>query len=444
MLITAIDSGSPAERAGVRVGETLTAIGRHPAHDILDYQFYTYDARFTLSLTAPDGSKRTVRIRKEDGEPLGLTFETYLADRPRHCANKCVFCFIDQMPPGMRETLYFKDDDMRLSFLQGNYITMTNLSDEDLQRMMKMRISPVNVSVQATDPELRVKMLSNPRAARLMEQMRILADAHITMNCQIVLCPGLNDGKMLEKSLSDLLTLYPAVDSVSVVPVGLTKYRDGLYPLKPVGKREAEEVLAIVETFGKRAYEKYGTHIAYCSDEFYLQAERELPDADFYDGFPQLENGVGMMALLEDEFRTLLRDEPPFKAFGPFSLATGEAAAGFMKKMLDLADKTCHTGTGTVYAIRNDFFGPGINVAGLVTGQDLIAQLMGKPLGECLFIPLCMLRQGEDVFLDDLHVTDAEKALGVKIIPIPTNAEGLLHALKTGKALPAVPHPYEP
>ena len=444
MLITAIDAGSPAERAGVRVGETLTAIGRHAAHDILDYQFYTYDARFTLSLTAPDGSQRTVRIRKEDGEPLGLTFETYLADRPRHCANKCVFCFIDQMPPGMRDTLYFKDDDMRLSFLQGNYITMTNLSDEDLQRMVKMRISPVNVSVQATDPDLRVKMLSNPRAARLMKQMRILADAHITMNCQIVLCPSLNDGKMLEKSLSDLLTLYPAVDSVSVVPVGLTKFRDGLYPLKPVGKREAEETLAIVETFGERAYEKYGTHIAYCSDEFYLQAERELPDADFYDGFPQLENGVGMMALFEDELRTLLQNEPPFQAFGAFSLATGEAAAGFMKKMLDLTDKTCHTGTGTVYAIRNDFFGAGVNVAGLVTGQDLIAQLKGKPLGERLFIPLCMLRHGEDVFLDDLHVTDAERALGVKIIPIPTTAEGLLHALKTGEALPAVPQIYEP
>ncbi len=443
MLITAVDSGSPAARAGVRPGETLAAVDRHPTRDVLDYQFYTYDARITLTLRDAAGHERQVRVRKHEGEPLGLTFETYLADRPRHCANKCVFCFIDQMPPGMRESLYFKDDDMRLSFLQGNYITMTNLSDDDLERMARMRISPVNVSVQATNPELRVRLLGNPRAARLMEQMKRLADAHITMNCQIVLCPGLNDGAELEHTLEDLFALYPAVDSVSVVPVGLTKYRQGLYPLIPVDEEKARETLEIVERFGERAYARFGTHIAYCSDEFYLKAGRPLPEAEYYDGFPQIENGVGMMASFEEDLRLLLEEAEPFSAFGRFSLATGEAAAGFMRRMLELVDGVCHCGTGTVYAIRNDFFGHGVNVAGLVTGQDLTAQLAGRELGDRLLIPNCMLRAGEDVFLDDIHVRDVERELGVPVTAIPTTPEGLLHVLRTGEALMTRTNPYE-
>ena len=442
MLITAIDAGSPAARAGVRIGETLIAVDGHPARDVLDYQFYTYDARIVLTLRGPDGDRK-VRVRKREGEPLGLNFETYLADRPRHCANKCVFCFIDQMPPGMRETLYFKDDDMRLSFLQGNYITMTNLSDDDLARMVRMRISPVNVSVHATDPELRVKMLGNPRAARLMEQMKTLAEAHISMNCQIVLCPGLNDGEQLKKTLADLLGLFPAVSSVSVVPVGLTKYREGLYPLQPVDRETAAAVLDIVEPIGAKALERYGLRVVYCSDEFYLKAGRPMPPAPYYDDFPQLENGVGMMALMEEELRDALENAEPFRAFAPYALATGEAAADFMRRQIAGIDARCGCGTGPVYAIRNDFFGGGVNVAGLVTGQDLIAQLKGKPLGERLLIPNCMLRQGEDVFLDDLHVSDAEKALGVRITAIPTTAEGLIYALRTGEALPAGQHPYE-
>ncbi|MDY3070809.1 MAG: DUF512 domain-containing protein [Eubacteriales bacterium] len=443
MKITAIDAGSPAARAGVRVGETLTAIDGHPAHDVLDYQFYSYDARITLTLRGENGRERTLRVRKTEGEPLGLTFETYLADRPRRCANKCVFCFIDQMPPGMRESLYFKDDDMRLSFLQGNYISMTNLPDADLERMIRMRISPVNVSVQATDPALRVKMLGNPRAALLMDQMRRLADAHITMNCQIVLCPGLNDGAALQQSLDDLIALYPAVASVSVVPVGLTKYREGLWPLTPVGKAEAEAVLDTVERAGAACLERFGVRVVYCSDEFYLKAERPMPPAPFYDDFPQLENGVGMMALFEDELRALLDETRPFAAFAPFSLATGEAAAGFMRKMLDLTAKKCHTMKAEVYAIRNDFFGHGVTVAGLVTARDLIAQLKGRPLGEKLLIPSCMLRYGEDVFLDDLTVGDVEAALGVPVLAIPTDAAGLLHAVRTGRAAEDARHPYE-
>ncbi|MEA4824880.1 MAG: DUF512 domain-containing protein [Clostridiaceae bacterium] len=443
MRITAIDAGSPAEHAGVHIGETLTAVDEHATRDVLDYQFYTYDARITLTLCGGDGRERQVKVRKEEGEPLGLTFETYLADKPRHCANKCVFCFIDQMPPGMRESLYFKDDDMRLSFLQGNYISMTNLTDDDLARMIRMRISPVNVSVQTTDPELREKMLANPRARLLMEQMKRLADAHVTMNCQIVLCPGLNDGANLQKSLDDLIALYPAVASISVVPVGLTKYREGLYPLTPVGKAEANAILDIVEPIGAKCLERFGSRVVYCSDEIYLKSERPMPAAPYYDDFPQLENGVGMMALFEDELIALLENTRPFYAFGPFSLATGEAAAGFMRKMLDLLAKKCHTMHAEVYAIRNDFFGSSVNVAGLVTARDLIAQLHGKPLGEKLLIPSCMLRYGEDVFLDDLTVADVEKALGVPVLAIPSGAEGFLHAIRTGRADEDARHPYE-
>ena len=429
MLITAIDPGSPAERVGIRVGETLTAVGRHPTHDVLDYQFYTYDACLSLTLTSEDGSKRVVRVRKEEGEPLGLTFETYLADRARRCSNSCIFCFIDQLPKGMRDTLYFKDDDMRLSFLQGNYISMTNLSDEDLDRIIRMRISPLNISVQTTDPELRVRMLRNPRACLIMEQLNRLAEARVTMNCQIVVCPGVNDGEALDKSLHDLIALYPAVSSISVVPVGITKHREGLYPLKAVGEQEAAAILDVAEPIGGECLEKYGSRVVYCSDELYLRAKRPMPPAPYYEEFPQLENGVGMMALFEEEMRLAMEDMEPVWHIPPFSLATGCAAADFMRKMLDLAAKKCHNMEYTVYAIRNDFFGETVDVAGLVTGGDLIAQLRGKPLGKRLFIPGCMLRHGENVFLDDVTLEDASAALGVPIIPLSNDAQALIDAL---------------
>ncbi|MGI6336012.1 MAG: DUF512 domain-containing protein [Eubacteriales bacterium] len=430
MRVTSVEPGSPAAAAGIRIGETLIAIGRHAAHDMLDYRFYTYDAAFTVTLRAPDGTERTLKIRKEEGEEFGLTFESYLGDRMKRCANNCVFCFVDQLPKGLRESLYIKDDDMRLSFLEGNYISMTNLTDDDLERMIRMRISPVNVSVQTTDPELRVKMLRNPRAGELWVQMEKLAAAHIRMNCQIVVCPGLNDGDALRKSLEDLLTLYPAVASISVVPVGITRFRDGLYPLTPVGAKEAAEILDMVQPFGERCVEKYGERVVYCADELFLRCGRPIPEAAYYDSYPQLENGVGLMAKFEDELRGIVRHTRPVEADRPFAIATGCAAAEFMRKMLDLAGKKCHNIKGIVYAIRNDFFGHTIDVAGLVTGTDLIAQLKDKPLGERLLIPATMLRQGENVFLDDVTPEQVAQALGIPVEPILPNARGLWDALR--------------
>ena len=319
-VIRSVDAGSPARDAGIRPGETLTKVNGHPIVDVMDYKYYTYDARLELTLTEPGGSTRTVRVRKEEGEDLGLNFETYLMDRARSCANNCIFCFVDQMPPGMRETLYFKDDDARLSFLMGNYITLTNLSEREQQRIMDLHISPINVSVHATDPALRTEMLKNRNAGKCLDQMKRFAQAGITMNCQIVSCPGVNDGPALERTLTDLAGLYPQVNSVSVVPVGLTKFREGLCHLDGYTAETAAAVLDQVEAFAKRCMDKLGTSLVWCSDEFYLKAGRPLPEDEYYEEYTQLENGVGMLRLLEVEFRgamfALEGDEtpPPFSS----------------------------------------------------------------------------------------------------------------------------------
>lgn len=433
MKITAVDNPSPARRAGIRPGDTLERINGHLIRDVLDYKFYSYDARLMLTVRHEDASLRNLLLKKEEGQDLGLTFEDYLMDKARHCANKCIFCFIDQLPRGMRPSLYFKDDDMRLSFLLGNYITMTNLSDEDLDRIVAMRISPLNISVQATEPELRRLLLGNPKAVRIMEQMKKLSDAGVRMNCQIVVCRGINDGEHLRRSLTDLLELFPQVGSISVVPAGLTRHREGLYPLLPVDKACAGAILDLVEPIGEECLKKYGTRVVYCADELYLTAERPIPPAEYYEEYPQLENGVGMMALMEDEMRALVRSLRDFSPNWNFSLATGRAAANFMRKMLDLIAEKCHnkdgTSCGKVYAIRNDFFGETVTVAGLVTGGDLIAQLTGKDLGERLLIPSCMLRHGENVFLDDLTTDDVSARLGVPVVIVPGTAQGLLDAV---------------
>ena len=433
MKITVVDKPSPARRAGIRPGDTLLRINGHPIRDVLDYKFYSYDARLMLTVSHPDGSSQNLLLKKEEGQDLGLTFEDYLMDKARHCANKCIFCFIDQLPRGMRSSLYFKDDDMRLSFLLGNYITMTNLSDEDLDRIIAMRISPLNISVQATEPELRRLLLGNPKAGRLMEQMHRLADAGVHMNCQIVVCRGINDGEHLRRSLSDLLEMFPQVGSISVVPAGLTKHRQGLYPLEPVDKSCAEAILDLVEPIGEDCLAKYGTRVVYCADELYLTAERPIPEAEHYEEYPQLENGVGMLALFEDEMRGLLRSLRNFTPDWNFSLATGYAAAEFMRKMLDLVAEKCHnndnTVPGRVYAIRNNFFGETVTVAGLITGGDLLSQLAGKDLGNRLLIPASMLRHGENVFLDDLTTDELSERLGVPVVIVPGNAQGLIDAV---------------
>ena len=416
--IQSVDPHSPARRAGVRPGERLTHINGRPIADVLDYKFYAYDPRLELTLEE-DGRTRTVRVRKGEGEELGLNFETYLMDRARSCANRCIFCFVDQMPPGMRETLYFKDDDARLSFLMGNYITLTNLSEREIDRICALRISPINISVHATDPALREAMLRHRRAGECLDIMKRFAGAGIEMNCQIVSCPGINDGPALDRTLADLGALHPAVASVAVVPVGLTKYREGLCHIDPYPPAQAAALIGQVEAFAAAFLEKHGTSLAWCSDEFYLLAGRALPEKAYYEDMNQLENGVGMLRLLQSQAELALEGEalleltPP-----PFSIATGVSAAPFVEKIVDRCREKCGNIIGTVHPVANRFFGETITVSGLVTGGDLIGQLRGKELGERLILPSNMLRAGEQVFLDDVTVAQVEEALGVPVCPV--------------------------
>lgn len=424
--IISVDPHSPAARAGIQPSETLLQIGNQAIRDVLDYKFYSYDAKLTLQILGADGkSIRNVSIRKREGEPLGLNFEHYLMDKMKRCSNHCVFCFIDQLPKGMRKTLYVKDDDARMSFLMGNYISLTNLSEEDVTRILKMRISPVNISVQTTNPELRVKMLRNPKAGEALKIMRRLAEGNITMNCQLVICSGLNDGEELKRSLYDLRALYPAVHSISVVPFGMTRHRENLYPLQPTTPESAAAVLDIVEPFAENCLREIDTRLVWCGDEIYLTAGRALPDADYYEDFTQFENGIGMLSLFEEEFLYAL---PQYqnKVARSFTIATGTAAAPTMSKLLRQARRVCQDLPGQVIAIRNDFFGHTVSVAGLITGQDLIAQLRGRELGERILISINMLRDGGDVFLDDYTPEQISNTLGVPIVPVAIDGADLL------------------
>ena len=415
-VIQSVDPGSPAKKAGVQPGESLKQVNGHPIADVLDYKYHTYDPELTLVLEK-DGEERTVKVRHREGEDLGLNFETYLMDKARSCANRCIFCFVDQLPCGMRESLYFKDDDARLSFLMGNYITLTNLTDREAQRICDLHISPINISVHATEPELRSMLLGHVKGGRGLELMRKFADAGITMNCQIVACPGINDGEHLQRSMEYLAAMYPAVNSVSIVPVGLTRHREGLYPLKPYDKESAASVLDMVEAYGKHCLEAHGTTLFWCSDEFYLRAERPIPADEYFEDYTQLENGVGMMRLLCTEFDSALKLADEKASVTPYSVACGVDIAPWIREIVDRAAGKCHT-KGNVYPIINHFFGETITVSGLVTGGDLIGQLRGKDLGQRLIIPVNMLRHGEDVFLDDVTISDVERELGVKVYPV--------------------------
>ena len=420
--IASVDAHSPAQRAGVRPGETLTHGIGHPIVDVLDYKFYTYDPRLELELMGEDGRSRRVRVRKDEGEDLGLEFGSYLMDRARSCANRCIFCFVDQMPPGMRETLYFKDDDARLSFLMGNYITLTNLSQREIQRVCDLRISPVNISVHATDPALREAMLKHRRAGECLEIMRRFAQAGIEMNCQVVACPGVNDGPALARTLRELGELHPAVTSVAVVPVGVTKFREGLCHIDPYTPEQAAALIDQVEAFGAAFLKEHGTSLAWCSDEFYLIAGRDLPEKAYYEDMDQLENGVGMLQLLLHQAELAADEDLSELAPSPFSVATGVSAAPFVEQVVDMVRGKCGNIKGKVFPISNRFFGETITVSGLITGRDLIEQLQGKELGERLLIPDNMLRAGERVFLDDVTVEQLEEALGVQVVPVPADS----------------------
>ncbi len=425
-VITSIDRHSPAERAGVRTGETLLSIGGHPVEDVLDYRFFGYDPNPELELEAPDGSRRRVRVKKPEARELGLNFQTYLMDEPRPCANHCLFCFVDQMAPGCRDTLYFKDDDARLSFLMGNYITLTNLSPREVQRIIDLRISPINVSVHATSPRLRSALLGSRAGGESLEAMRRFGAAGIVMNGQIVLCPGYNDGAELQRTMEDMAAWGFA--SCSVVPVGLTRFREGLPKLRPVDRETAGQVIDQVNAFGEKCLERCGTRMFFCSDELYIRAGRPLPEEAYYEDYVQIENGVGMLRSLITEFEAALRLEDGDAEAAPYTIATGVSARPFLQQLADKARE--RTGAaGQAVAIENDFFGHTIDVAGLITGGDLIAQLKGRDLGARLLIPANMLRHGGDVFLDDLRVSDVEKALGIPVTVVEQDGFDLLDAM---------------
>lgn len=422
-VITAIDSGSPAEKNGIQVGEKLLKLNGHEIVDVLDYRFFCYESVVKVELGEEDGSTRTLKVRKDEGEDLGLNFDTYLMDEPRPCSNHCIFCFVDQTPPGMRDTLYFKDDDARLSFLMGNYITLTNLSEREAQRIIDLRISPINVSVQATEPQLRRTLLGNKNADKSIEYMRAFGKAGIEMNGQIVVCPDWNDGEHLKRTIEDLIDI--GFHSCSVVPVGLTQYRKGLADIKAVDKAKALEIIETVDHYGEICKEKFGTRMFFCADELYLTAELPLPDEDYYEDYGQLDNGVGMLRNTTNEFLDALEDVESGDV-PSFTIATGVAAAPFIARLVDEAKKKFPQLQGEVVAIVNDFFGHSITVSGLVTGQDLIKQLsVRETLGERVIIPANMLRHGVDVFLDDVTPQQLSTAINRPVISSETDGYSL-------------------
>lgn len=425
--INSVIPGSPAEKCGVMSGDILIGLNGHGVKDVLDYMFYAAETNVHIEVER-DGKHLEFIAEKDEYDDLGLEFETFLMDSKQSCSNKCVFCFIDQMPPGMRETLYFKDDDARLSFLQGNYVTLTNMSQADVDRIIEMKLN-INVSVHTTNPELRVKMMHNRFAGDKLKYIRQLAEGGIKLNCQIVCCPGLNDGEELKRSLRDLGELMPNITSMAVVPVGVTKYREGLFPLKTFTKEGAAETIDIIESFQKEFLEKFGTRTVFPSDEFYLIAERPLPQSEAYEDYSQYENGVGMLRSLIDEFDKALEIAEWEGGERHISIATGYSAYGTLKLLADKAMQQFPQLRCDVYRIRNDFFGETITVSGLITAQDLIAQLRGRDIGTELLISSSMLRRDSDIFLDDLHVPDVEEALGVKLVATNSDGYELLDAI---------------
>ena len=420
-VIDKVLEGSIAEELEIEAGDILVAINDREIEDIFDYQYYVEDDYIEVLIRKPDGEEWVLEIDKDPDEDLGIVFENGLMDDYRSCHNKCIFCFIDQMPKGMRETLYFKDDDSRLSFLQGNYITLTNMSDKDVDRIIKYHLSPINISFQTTNPELRCKMLNNRFAGQALEKVKKFYEAGIIMNGQIVLCKGVNDKEELERSIRDLYEYLPYLESVSVVPVGLSKFRDGLYPLEPFIKEDALEVLETIHKWQKKAYEEYELHFIHASDEWYLLAEQELPQEDNYDGYLQLENGVGMLRLFLDEYKEELETlREKWNGRKPnldeeISIITGKLSYLCIKEAADAIMEAVEGLKVHVHAIRNDFFGENITVSGLLTGTDIMAQGKELPLGSRMLLPENVLRSGERVLLDDYTVEDLEKTLQVPI-----------------------------
>lgn len=429
--ITAVEPDSIAEELELAPGDMVLSVNGQKIEDVFDYHYLINEEYLTVQVRKENGEEWELEIEKEYEDDLGITFESSLMDEYRSCRNHCIFCFIDQMPKGMRDTLYFKDDDSRLSFLQGNYVTLTNMSDHDIDRIIRYHLEPINISFHTMNPTLRCEMLRNRFAGDIFPKVRRMADAGIELNGQIVLCRGINDGEELNTSIQKLIEYLPQLRSVSVVPVGLTRFRDGLYPLEAFTPEDAGEVIDCIESWQKKIYGEFGLHFIHASDEWYVLAGRDFPEADRYDGYLQLENGVGMMRLLMEEVREALDEENGAVGLPPreISIATGMLAGPYLKNLCDrICEKyphvLCH-----VYEIRNDYFGESITVAGLITGTDLLAQLKDKRLGGELLLPCSMLRSGERVFLDDVSVEDLEKNLAVSIRVVESDGRDFVSAI---------------
>ena len=428
-IVKSVVEGGIAWELDIEPGDVLLEINGNVIEDVFDYHYYVYDEYLVVLIRKPSGEEWEIEIEKDYQEDLGIEFEQGLMDEYRSCRNNCMFCFIDQMPKGMRETLYFKDDDSRLSFLQGNYITLTNMSDHDISRIIEYHLEPINVSIHTTNPQLRCKMLHNRFAGEALKKIQTLYEGGVTMNGQIVLCKGVNDGEELERSIKDMMGWLPNLQSVSIVPVGLTKFRDGLYPLESFNKEDAKKVLATIHKWQKVAYEKFGTHFIHAGDEWYILAEEEIPQEEQYDGYLQLENGVGMIRLLLNEFTEAYNAMDGDDRHIHISLATGKLMYPYIQMMLEQLQVKFPNLKSELYMINNDFFGEKITVAGLITGQDLKAQLKDQELGDRLLLPCSMLRSGEEVFLDDVTVSELEEYLNIKIDIVESSGQDFVNTV---------------
>ena len=428
-IISSVAPGSIAQEMGIEPGDRLLEVNGKSPEDVFDYRYLMNEEEILVLIRKANGEEWELEIEKEYEDDLGIEFENGLMDDYRSCRNKCIFCFIDQLPKGMRSTLYFKDDDSRLSFLQGNYLTLTNMSEHDIDRTIQYKLSPINISFQTMNPELRCKMLHNRFAGEIFDKVKRLKDAGIIMNGQIVLCRGVNDGAELERSIRELTAYMPQLESVSVVPVGLTRYRDGLYPLEPFTKEDACEVLDLIHGWQEKLYKEWGNHFIHAGDEWYILAERPIPEEKTYDGYLQLENGVGMVRLLDEEVAQTLAGMTGDDRKIHRTIATGELAAPFLRKHVESVRKKYPNVDIQVFAIKNEFFGGKITVAGLITGTDLISQLKGKDLGDRLLLTNHMLKSGEPVFLDDVTVDDVQNALQIKVSIVESSGADFVSSL---------------
>ena len=428
-IISSVAPGSIAQEMGIEPGDRLLEVNGKSPEDVFDYRYLMNEEEILVLIRKANGEEWELEIEKEYEDDLGIEFENGLMDDYRSCRNKCIFCFIDQLPKGMRSTLYFKDDDSRLSFLQGNYLTLTNMSEHDIDRIIQYKLSPINISFQTMNPELRCKMLHNRFAGEIFDKVKRLKDAGIIMNGQIVLCRGVNDGAELERSIRELTAYMPQLESVSVVPVGLTRYRDGLYPLEPFTKEDACEVLDLIHGWQEKLYKEWGNHFIHAGDEWYILAERPIPEEKTYDGYLQLENGVGMVRLLDEEVAQTLAGMTGDDRKIHRTIATGELAAPFLRKHVESVRKKYPNVDIQVLAIKNEFFGGKITVAGLITGTDLVSQLKGKDLGDRLLLTNHMLKSGEPVFLDDVTVDDVQNALQIKVSIVESSGADFVSSL---------------